>query len=137
MSLTILSYMHVLCQRADLLSKKHFSSYNHPHILCMCSKALQSDDRLQCDIEISGKTQHHHLKSVCNFKVKQHNWTSGTYSIEIIINQLVKHNIAVAPSLKAKRQKQTKKGAKKNHFIRQLIYFPSGKTLHHMVICLH
>ena len=40
MSLTILSYMHVLCRRADLLNKKHFSRYNHPHILCMCSKAL-------------------------------------------------------------------------------------------------
>ena len=71
----------------------HFSRYNHPHILCMCSKALQSDDRLLCDIEISGKTQNYRLKSVCNFKVtrfylilpcKQHNWTSGTYSIEII-----------------------------------------------------
>ena len=58
----------------------------------MCSKALQSDDRLLCDIEISGKTQNYRLKSVCNFKVtrfylilpcNQHNWTSGTYSIEI------------------------------------------------------
>ena len=29
------------------------------------------------------------------------------------MNQLRKHNIAVAPSLKAKRKKQTKKGAKK------------------------
>ena len=96
MSLTILSYMYVLCRRADLLNKKHFSRYNHPRILCMCSKALQSDDRVLCDIEISGKTQHYRLKSVCNFKVtrfylilpcKQHNWTSGTYSIEIIIKQ--------------------------------------------------
>ena len=60
----------------------------------MCSKTLQSDDRLLCDIEISGKTQTYCLKSVCNFKVtrfylillcKQHNWTSGTYSIEIIL----------------------------------------------------
>ena len=51
-------------------------------------------DRLLCDIEISGKTQNCRLKSVCNFKVtrfylilpcKQHNWTSGVYSIEIII----------------------------------------------------
>ena len=40
MSLTILSYVHVLCQRADLLNKKHFSRYSHPHIVCMCSKAL-------------------------------------------------------------------------------------------------
>ena len=87
MSLTILSYMHVLCWQADLV-KKHFSRYNHPHILCMCPKALQSDDRPLCDIEISGKTQNYRLKSVCNFKVtrfylilpcKQHNWTSGTY----------------------------------------------------------
>ena len=39
MSLTILSYMHVLCRRADLV-KKHFSRCNHSHILCMCSKAL-------------------------------------------------------------------------------------------------
>ena len=47
---------------------------------------------LLSDIEISGKTQNYRLKSVCNFKVtrfylilpcKQHNWTSGTYSIEI------------------------------------------------------
>ena len=136
MSLTILSYMHVLCRRADLV-KKHFFRCNHSHILCMCSKALQSDDRLLCEIEISGKAQHYHLKSLCNFKVKQHNWTSGTYSIEIIINQLVKHNIAVAPSLKAKRQKQTKNGAKKNQLIRWLIYFSSVKTLHHMVIWLH
>ena len=92
MSLTIISYMHVLCRGADL-AKMHFSRYNHPHILCMCSNALQSDNRLKCDIEISGKTQNYRLKSVCNFKVtrfqlilpcKQHNWTSGTYSIEII-----------------------------------------------------
>ena len=91
MSLTILSYMHVLCRQL-IWQKKHFSRYNHPHILCMCSKALQSDDRLLCDIEISGKTQNYRLKSVCNFKVtrfyliltcKQHNWTSGTSSIEI------------------------------------------------------
>ena len=122
MSLTIFSYMHVLCRRADLVKKEHSSWYDHPHILCICSKALQSDDRLLCDIEISGKTQNYHLESVCNFRVtrvylilpcKQHNWTSGTYSIEMIINQLVKHNIAVAPSLKAKTQKQAKKGAKK------------------------
>ena len=52
----------------------------------------QSDDRLLCDIEISGKTQNYRLKSVCNFKVtqfylillcKQYNWTSDTKSIEI------------------------------------------------------
>ena len=62
----------------------------------MCSKALQSDDMLLCDIEISGKTENYRLKSVCNFKVtrffltlpcKQHNWTSGTYSIEIILDR--------------------------------------------------
>ena len=43
---------------------------------------------------VSGKTQTYCLKSVCNFKVtrfylillcKQHNWTSGTYSVEIIL----------------------------------------------------
>ena len=92
MTLTILSCMHVPYRPADLPNKKHFSRYNHPHILYMCSKALRSDGRLLCDIEISGKTQNYRLKSVCNFKVtrfylilpcKQHNWTSGTYSIEI------------------------------------------------------
>ena len=55
-------------------------------------KALWSDDRLLCDIEISGKTQNYRLKSVCNFKLtrfylilpcKQYYWTPGTYSIEI------------------------------------------------------
>ena len=90
MALTILSYMYVLCRRAHLV-KKSFSRYNHPHTLRMCYKALWSDDRLLCDIEISGKTQNYCLKSVCNFKVtrfylsllcKQHNWTSGTYFIE-------------------------------------------------------
>ena len=101
---TILSYMHILSRRADLLNKKHFSRYNHSHILCMCSKTLYSDDRLLCDIEISGKTQNYRLKSVCNFKVtrfylilpcKQHNWTSGTYSIEMFTwsheNRVGKH----------------------------------------------
>ena len=72
--------------------KKRFSRYNLPQILFMCSKALWSNDRLLCYIEISGKTQNYRLKSVCSFKVtrfylillcKQHNWTSGTYSIEI------------------------------------------------------
>ena len=93
MSLTILSYMHALCWRAHLV-KKDFSRYKQPQVLCMCSKAWQSDDRLLCDIEISGKTQNYGRKRVCNSKVtrfylilrcKQHNWTSGSYSIEIII----------------------------------------------------
>ena len=39
------------------------------------------------------------------------------------INQLRKHNIAVAPSLKAKRAKQTKKGAKKITSIESLYIF--------------
>ena len=33
MSLTILSFMHVLCRRADLVKKKHFPRYDHPHTL--------------------------------------------------------------------------------------------------------
>ena len=93
MSLPIFSYTCSLLA-SSFGKKKRFSSYNHPHILCMCSKAFYSDDRLLCDIEISGKTQNYRLKSVCNFKLtrfylillcKQHNWTSGIYSIEIII----------------------------------------------------
>ena len=57
MSLTILSYMHVFFRRAHLV-KKDFSRYKHPRVLCMCFKALESDDRLLCDIdhEISDKT---------------------------------------------------------------------------------
>ena len=84
--------MHVFCWQTHLVEKRHLFRYNHPHILCMSSKSLQSDDRLLCDIKISGKTRNYCLKSVCNFKVsrsslillcKQHNWTLGTYSIEI------------------------------------------------------
>ena len=95
--LTISSSLHVLCRRADLVKKKHFSRYILILFACALLKALQSDDKLLCDIEISGKTQNHRLKSVWNFKVtrfylilpcKQNNWTSGTYSIEIIINML-------------------------------------------------
>ena len=88
------SLIHAFSLTASSLGiKKHFSRYNHPHIFCMCSKALQSDDRLPCDIEISGKTQNYRLKSVSNFKVtrlyfillcKQHNWTWGTKCIEIV-----------------------------------------------------
>ena len=94
MSLAILPYTHVLCRRAHLVKKKHFSRYNLPQIFFMCSKALWSNDTLLCNIEISGKTQNYRLKSVCSFKVtrfylillcKQHNWTSGTYSIVIAI----------------------------------------------------
>ena len=88
----ILVCMHVFLLASSLGKKGRFSRYNYPHILCICSKALQSDDRLLCDIEISGKTQNYHLESVCNFRVtrvylilpcKQHYWTPGTYSIEI------------------------------------------------------
>ena len=62
------SLIHAFSLKASSLGiKKHSSRYNHPHILCMCSEALQSDDRLPCDIEISGKTQNYRLKSVSNF----------------------------------------------------------------------
>ena len=44
MSLTILECMHVFCWQTHLVKKRHFSRYNHPHILCMSSKSLQSDD---------------------------------------------------------------------------------------------
>ena len=52
----------------------------------------------------------------------------------ININQLHKHNIAVAPSLKAKREKQTKKGGEKSRFIRKLIYFSGVKLSHHISV---
>ena len=71
MSLTILECMYVFCWQTHLVKKGHFSRFNHPHILRMSSKALQSDDRLVCDIEISGKTQNYCLKSVCNFKMSR------------------------------------------------------------------
>ena len=109
MSLMILECMHVCCWQAHLVKMGHFSRYNHPHNLCMCSKSLQSDDRLICDIEISGKTQNQCLKSVCNFKVtrfylillcKQHNWTLGTYSIEIITHKCQRRNSIFVQSVK-------------------------------------
>ena len=109
MSLMILECMHVCCWQAHLVKMGHFSRYNHPHILCMCSKSLQSDDRLICDIEISAKTQNQCLKSVCNFKVtrfylillcKQHNWTLGTYSIEIITHKSQMRNSIFVQSVK-------------------------------------
>ena len=40
MSLMILVCMHIFCWQAHLLKKGHFVRYNHPHILCMCSKSL-------------------------------------------------------------------------------------------------
>ena len=91
------SLIHACSLSASSFGKiTHFSRYNYPHILRTCFKALYSDDRLLiwCHIEISGKTNNYCVKSVCNFNVtrfylillcKQHTWTSGTYSIEIII----------------------------------------------------
>ena len=82
------SLIHACSLSASSFAKiKHFSRYNHPHILRMSSKAFKSDERLLCDIDISGKTQNYCLKSVCNFQVtrfylillcKQHTWTLGT-----------------------------------------------------------
>ena len=91
--------MHICFLLANSSGKKtaSFSRYNHPYILCMSSKSLQSDDRLLCDIEVSCKTQSYCLKSVCNFPVsrssvillcKQHNWTLGTYCIQLRFNRL-------------------------------------------------
>ena len=35
--------MRVYCWQAHLVKTGHFSRYNHPHILCMCSKGLYNN----------------------------------------------------------------------------------------------
>ena len=90
MSVMILECMHVFfLWQAHLVKKGTFLAIAiliSLHVLFY----RDGDDRLLCDIEISGKTQNYRLKSVCNFKVtrfylillcKQHNWTLGSYSI--------------------------------------------------------
>ena len=91
MSDMILECMYFFLLASSFGKKGHFPRYSHPHIItCALSHYRDGDDRLLCDIEISGKTQNSRLKSVCHFKVtrfyltllcKQHNWTLGSYSI--------------------------------------------------------
>ena len=69
MSLMIL--MHACSLSASSFGKKK-STFPGIIILIfhhMCFKSLHRDDRLLCDIEISGKTQNYCPKSDCNFKV--------------------------------------------------------------------
>ena len=69
MSIKILSYMHVLSWRADLVKKGTFLGII---ILIFFAFSLRHCTAMTCyyvKIEISGKTQNYRLKSVCNFKV--------------------------------------------------------------------
>ena len=94
MSLTILSSMHVLCRRADLVKKSTFLGII---ILIFFACALRHC-RVMTGYYVTFRYQAkprtiYRLESVWNFKVtrfywilpcKQRNWTSGPYSIEII-----------------------------------------------------
>ena len=56
MSVMILECMHVFLLASSFGKKELFSRYNHPHIFaCALSHYRDGDDRLLCDIEISGR----------------------------------------------------------------------------------
>ena len=101
MLLTILSYMHVLCRRADLVKK---STFLGTIILIFFACALRHS-RVMTGYYVTLK--YHAKPRTVAWKVfatlkwlfylilpcKQHNCTSGTYSIEIIIAQKSQRSI--------------------------------------------